>query len=136
MSKKHKMQVEGVKDLYPSERNELLIIKNELTNNMGTQRGTEADLKRRFEEQAKNRCGAAGLNVSVQWSYDVDDDPASDQLYLVPNIVVESRIDQSETDHDRYKVEVRSGEADGREGVVDPNDPDRKLKDPKSKLIL
>lgn len=131
------MKVEGVQNLYPTERNALISIKHQLMENMAWKNGTENDLKRRFEEQAKNRCGEIGLNVSVAWNYDVDDDPSSSQLYLVPDLIVESRVEGfEETDHDRMKDEIRAGEADGRVGVVDPGDPNKKLKDPKRKNIV
>ncbi len=132
-----KLSRPGVAELYPTERNALISIRHQLIMNMGFQAGTEADLKRRFEEQAKNRCGEIGLIVSVTWAYDVSDDPNDNSLILVPTIVVEDRVeDHEETDHERMQTEVRAGEADGKEGVVDPDDPDKKLREPKKKNII
>lgn len=129
------MHVDGVDQLYPSERNELIMIRHQLLENMGFKPGTESDLKRRFEEQARNRCGEIGLVVSVNWEYDVSDDPYDQTLYLSPVIVVERRVnDEEETDHDRMKIEIISGEADGKAGVIDPVNPG-KLKDPSKKVL-
>lgn len=136
MSREH--QSKGVQELYPSERNALVSIRHSLMQELSFKAGTEDDLKRRFTEQAKNRCGAIGLVVDIQWEYDVSDNPEDTALYLNPRIIVNDRANpEPEVDHDRMKTEVRSGEADGKAGLIDPNDPDRKLRaDSKKKNIL
>lgn len=140
---------DGVKDLYPSERNAIISTKHELTSALAYRANhsmTEDKMKRQYEEQARNRFGEIGFEISVQWvwddpetglrSPDVNDDPDDMTLFWNPRVVIERRSQKiEELDHGRMRHEVVSGEADGKVGYVDPNTGLVK-EDPKSKLIL
>lgn len=124
----------GVKDLYPSERNAVLSIKHQLMSELAYRPTstlfTQDMMRRQFEERARNRCAEIGLVVSVQWTWDdpndpdsfsptVSDDPNDTNIYYLPRLVIEDRIEKiAELDHDRIQHEVVTGEADGQAGFI------------------
>ena len=118
MSKMHDSK--GVKDLYPTERNAVISITAALQRELGFRRFDSAEvMKETFEKQAKNRMAEIGLIVSVQWDPTVSDDEDDMNLYWAPRVIVEDRIEKiGEIDHDRYRHEVVSGEADGKPGYI------------------
>jgi hypothetical protein len=139
---------DGVAELYPRERNAVLSIKHQLMSELAYRPDsltfTTDMMKRRFEEQARERCAEIGLVAQVQWSWDdpetgdfsptVADDPNDNNLYWIPRLQIVDRITpMTEVDHDRMKFEVRSGEADGQVGVI--REDGSRREDPRSKPI-
>ena len=105
---------------------------------------TEDMMKRRFEEQAKERCAEIGFLVEINWTWDnpetgemsptVADDPEDNNIYWLPQLQIVDRIAKlTEIDHDRFRHEVVTGEADGRVGYMREDGTHRE--DPKSKPI-
>jgi len=141
---------DGVKDLYPSERNAVRSITHQLTSELlyrpATILFTQDMMRRQFEERARNRCGEIGLNISVLWEWDDPDDPDNfsptvsdneddNNIYYLPNIIIESRIKPlTEVDHDRMRHEIVTGEADGQPGYV--REDGTKHEDPIKRNIL
>lgn len=141
---------DGVKELYPTERNAILSIKHELMSEMAYRPSsftfTDDMMKRRFEEQAKERLAEIGFVVETNWTWDdpdnpdsfsptVSDDPNDKNIYWLPQLQIVARIDKKhEVDHDRIKHEVTHGEADGKSGFI--REDGSKHEDSKSKLIL
>ncbi|AAN16846.1 hypothetical protein Cali_218 [Mycobacterium phage Cali] len=133
--------VSEIKDLYPTEKNALNSIRHQLMQSLAWKPTsilfTEDMMKRQFEAQARERCAEIGLVVEVQWTWkdvdkttgevvdmspDVADDPNDLNLYWKPRLIVVGRTDKiGEIDHDRFRHEVVTGEADGKAGYVDPN---------------
>lgn len=117
---------DGVKEIYPSERNDLTIMWADMTRRLTFKAArNEADMdqkKAAFREEAKNRCAALGFVAEVVWEPDCSDEPDDWNLYWTPSLQLVARINKiDEVDHDRLRHEIRSGEADGVAGVVDPN---------------
>ncbi|ACU41425.1 hypothetical protein PBI_SEBATA_228 [Mycobacterium phage Sebata] len=147
--------ISEVKDLYPTEKNALISIRHQLMQDLAYKPTsilfTEDMMKRQFEAQAKERCAEIGLAVQVEWAWkdvdketgevvdmspDVADDPKDLNIYWKPRLVVVGRTEKvGEIDHDRFKHEVVTGEADGKAGYVDPNT-GLMRDDSKKKLIL
>ena len=140
---------EGVKDLYPSERNAILSIKHQLMSELAYQPATilftDDMMKRQFEERARNRCGEIGFIVSVQWTWDdpetgefspdVADDPNDFSIIWRPRLIIEQRVKKlTEVDHDRMKHEIVTGEADGQAGFM--REDGSKHEEPIRKTIL
>jgi hypothetical protein len=108
----------------------------------------ELRMMKAFETEARNRFAEIGLVLSnVDWvwedektgksSPDVSDNINDNTLYWYPRPIISGRTDKLvEVDHDRMKHEIRSGMLDGKEGVIDPNDPTGGLKEPKRKDIF
>lgn len=97
--------------------------------------GEEPWTERQFETTARNLFGDAGFTIAIEWMQAMDPETGEELPLKVPNVTLTGRVDkEEEKDHDRVKHEVRAGLADGRVGVIDPNDPG-KLKDPKRKNI-
>ena len=128
------MRLSGtVKDLYPSERNAVLSVKHQLMSELAYRKAgvtfTEDMMKRRFEEQAKERCAEIGFLVEVNWQWDdpetgefsptVSDNEDDNNIYWLPQLQIVDRIAKlTEIDHDRMRHEVVTGEADGRQGYM------------------
>lgn len=126
----------GVKDLYPTERNAVISITAALTREMSFRTFHSHDaMKHAFEIQAKNRFAEIGLIASVQWDPDCSDDPEDNNLYWVPRVIIEDRIEKiDEIDHDRMRHEIVIGEADGQAGYV--REDGTKHEEPQRKTIL
>lgn len=93
------------------------------------------DIQQRFIREAKGIYAENGLVAEVELEPDVSDDPADNNIYWIPKIVVTGRVDKlREFDHDRQKHEVRTGVFDGVAGVIDPNTGQMK-DEPKKKTI-
>jgi len=105
---------DGIKDLYDSERKRLQEIVYQLRVKHSF-RGVsslkqESDIKFAFEQEAINRCAEIGLIVSVQWDPEVADDPADNNLYWIPRVIVNDRVTKlAEFDHDRQQFEITKG---------------------------
>lgn len=129
---------DGVKELYPTEKNALISIQAAVTRDLAFKNlGSEAAMQRAFVEQFTNRCAEIGFAVKVTgWEPDCSDEPNDFNLYWKPTVEIYDRIDKiDQIDHDRMKAEITSGEADGVKGVIDPNT--GLMKDePKKKLII
>ena len=133
---------EGVEELYDSERDAILNIRNDMLKKHSF-RGVvtvkeEDEVKRKFTNEMCSRCLDIGFVVEVEWSWESEekdadgiplhqspcvssrvDDP---NLYWLPRVVFIARTEkQGEFDHDKQKHEVRSGLLDGKVGVIDPN---------------
>lgn len=131
------MNTEGVKDLYPSERNALVSIQAAVTRDLAFKNlGGETAMQRAFVEQFTNRCAEIGLAARVTgWEPDVSDDPNDNNLYWKPTVEIYDRIEKlTEIDHDRMQREITDGEYDGKAGFIDPNTGTFK-EDAKSKII-
>ncbi len=148
----------GLKDLYPSERKACQGIMYALRlkhcfrrEGEGTQSqptvgnvngvpvcDAEVRMMKNFEAEARNRFAEIGLVLDgVQWDPDVSDNPSDNNIYWLPRPIIGARLDKiEEVDHDRMAHEIRSGMLDGKEGVIDPNDPAGGLKEPKKKTIF
>jgi hypothetical protein len=129
---------EGVKDLYPTERNALISIQAAVTRELLFKNlGSEDAMRRKFVEQMTNRCAEIGLAIRVTgWEPDCTDDPDDMTLIWKPTVEVYDRIDHiDEIDHDRMRAEITSGEADGKPGFIDPNT-GLMRDDSKKKLII
>lgn len=133
---------EGVKELYDTERQEILNIRAQMLRKHAFRGVTtvkeEDEIKRRFTDEMIGRCAEIGFVVEVEWSWrseelDEDGNPkhqspcvseyADDpNLYWLPRLVFVARTEKlKEFDHDRQKHEIRSGLLDGKAGVIDPN---------------
>lgn len=128
---------DGVKDLYPTEKNALISIQAAVTRDLAFKNlGGEQAMQRAFVEQMTNRCAEIGLAVRITgWTPDVSEDPNDYNLYWKPTVEVYDRIEKiAEIDHDRMQSEITSGEADGKAGFIDPNTGQMK-DDPTKKII-
>lgn len=128
---------DGVRDLYPTERNAIISIQAAVTRDLLFKPlGSEAAMQRAFVEQFTNRCAEIGLAARVTgWEPDVSDDPNDNNLYWKPTVEIYDRIEKiGEIDHDRMQREITDGEYDGKKGFIDPNSGTFK-EDPKSKII-
>ena len=129
---------DGIKDLYPTEKNALISIQAAITRELLFKPFSSEDAMRRaFVEQLVNRCAEIGLAARVTgWEPDVSDDPNDNNLYWKPTVEILARLDKiDQIDHDRMKSEIVAGEADGVKGFIDPNTGTMK-DEAKSKLIL
>lgn len=129
---------DGVKDLYPTEKNALISIQAAVTRDLAFKNlGSEQAMQTAFVEQMTNRCAEIGLAVRVTgWEPTVSDEPNDNNLYWQPTVEVYDRIEKiDQIDHDRMKAEITSGEADGKAGYIDPNTGLMK-EEPKKKLII
>ena len=125
----------GVADLYESEKALARTVLGALQRRYATQNMASEDVQRRFNMEARGVFAENGLVASVTWDYDVSDDPADQTLYMIPNIIIEARVDKVEQfDHDQQSHEVKTGVFDGVKGVIDPNTGQMR-EDSKKKLI-
>lgn len=80
----------------------------------------EEQLKSSFAREMRNRCAEIGLITDVEWAWEdektgamspnVSDDPADNNLYWNPRVVVTGRTDKiEEFDHDQMKFEIQHG---------------------------
>lgn len=130
-----KKKIEGIQDLYESEKALSKTILGALQRKYASVSQMSEDTKRRFELEAKGVFAENGLVVSVNWDFDVSDNPDDMNLYVVPKVIIEARVDKvDQFDHDQQKHEIRAGVFDGVKGVIDPNTGTMK-EEPKSKLI-
>lgn len=146
---------EGVKELYDSERQQILDIRTAMLRKHAFRGVTtvkeEDDIKRRFTNEVRERCIEAGFVVEVEWTWESEEKDAEGyplhqspcvsayaedpNLYWLPRLVFVARTDKlGEFDHDRQKHEIRSGLLDGKAGVLDPNTGELK-ESPKKKNI-
>jgi len=129
---------DGVKELYPTEKNALISIQAAVTRSLLFKNlGSEAAMQRAFVEQFTNRCAEIGFAVRVTgWEPDCSDEPNDFNLYWKPTVEIYDRIDKiDQIDHDRMKNEITSGEADGKAGFIDPNTGTFR-EDAKKKIII
>jgi len=120
--------------LYPSEHIAAKQVREMLQERFQGKNFEDANVKRQFGNETRFRFAEIGLNVDVEFDYDVSDAEWDNNLYVVPTITITGRIEKEpETDHDRIKHEVQSGVADGVAGVIREDGTLRE--DPKSKTI-
>jgi metal-dependent amidase/aminoacylase/carboxypeptidase family protein len=123
-----------VKDFYESERKAAAQVAGMLQRKYaGVTNMADADVQRRFINEAKGVYAENGLIATVEMTWQDPDDPekfsptASDDetdmnLYWLPRIVVIGRVDKlKEYDHDKQSHEVKAGVFDGKAGVIDIN---------------
>lgn len=88
-----------------------------------------------FHQAAVQLFGEAGFLVGVTWDEARNLDGSSTNMYL-PTVTICARTDpESETDHDRYRHEVVTGQADGIAGYVRPGSGGQLHEDPVKKII-
>lgn len=99
--------------------------------------GEEASTERQYEMTARNLFGEAGFKIEIEWMQAMDVETGDELPFKAPQVTITGRVKkETERDHDRIKHEVRAGMADGKVGVIDPNDPGGGLKEPKRKNIV
>ena len=113
----------GLKDLYDSERKALRNIAFAMRLGHSFKGVTsvpeEERIKANFTREMRNRCAEIGLIIDVQWvwedektgqmSPDVSDDPADQNLYWNPRVIITGRTDKlEEFDHDRQQWEMQN----------------------------
>ena len=120
--------------LYPSEHIAAKRVREMLQERFQGKNLEDPNVKRQFGNEARFRFAEVGLNVDIEFDYDVADAEWDNNLYVVPTITITGRTEkESETDHDRIKHEVQAGVADGVAGVIREDGTLRE--DPKSKTI-
>jgi hypothetical protein len=106
-------------------------------NQMFAWTGENPDTERRFESMARNLFGEIGFTIAIEWMQAMDPETGEELPFKAPSLQLTGRVVKEEQrDHDRLKHEVRAGLADGKAGVIDPNDPAGGLKEPKRKSIF
>lgn len=120
-------------ELLPSELNDVRELAASIQEKYGF-KPFDATSEKHFENEVTQRFAEIGIVVKIYWKdVDVDGEPTSDKLYFVPTIAMVGRTEKKPMDHERYAVEVQSGELDGKVGTVRP---DGTLGDPTKKLIV
>ncbi|QIG58376.1 hypothetical protein SEA_SKOG_224 [Gordonia phage Skog] len=129
---------DGVEELYEHEKKLATIVLGALQRKYAQYREMSEDIKRRFENEAKGVFAENGLLVTINWDFDVSDDPDDMNLYSVPKVIIEGRtegIKVGDFDHERQAHEIQHGVFDGKKGVIDPNTGQLR-EESKKKLIL
>lgn len=83
--------------------------------------GNETETKRQFEQAAQTELGQAGFGCHVHWEEFVKRTPLGDIPTGVwqPSIQdVHRLIEESETDHDKKRHEIVTGQVDGVKGYI------------------
>lgn len=108
-----------VKELYPSEFNELKSIVAQVQGKFSREYATEEVQKRMSLEIQHRLADELGLLCAIEWlPTDVVQIDGETRPVLSPTVTVTGRTSEVEIDHDRIKNEVRSGELDGKAGTI------------------
>lgn len=108
-----------VKELYPSEFNELKIIMAQVQGKYSSAYATE-DIQERMSMEIQHRLAdELGLLCSIEWlPTDVIQADGELRPVLTPNVSITGRTSDVEIDHDRVRQEVQGGEMDGIVGKI------------------
>lgn len=109
-----------VKELYPSEFNELKIIVAQVQGKYASEYATE-DVQKRMSLEIQHRLAdELGLLCAIEWlPTDVVQMDGETRPVLSPTVSITGRTSEVEIDHDRIRREVQSGEMDGKVGRID-----------------
>lgn len=121
-AEKMRSQVEDhdVKELYPSEFNELKLIVAQVQGKYSREYATEEVQKRMSLEIQHRLADELGLLCAIEWlPTDVVQMDGETRPVLSPTVTVTGRTSEVEIDHDRVRREVQSGEMDGQVGSID-----------------
>ena len=109
-----------VKELLPSEFNELKIIIAQVQGKYSREYATE-DVQKRMSLEIQHRLAEElGLLCAIEWlPTDIIDIDGMTRPVLSPTVTITGRTSEVEIDHDRIRHEVQDGEMDGKVGKMD-----------------
>lgn len=120
--KKMRSQIEDndVKELYPSEFNQLKSIIAQVQGKYASKYATD-DVQAQMSLEIQHRLSdELGLLCAIEWlPTDVVQINGEDRPVLSPTVTVTGRTSEVEIDHERIRHEVQSGELDGQVGKID-----------------
>lgn len=109
-----------VKELMPSEFNEMKIIMAQVQGKYSREYATE-DVQKRMSLEIQHRLAEElGLLCAIEWlPTDIIDIDGMTRPVLSPTVTITGRTYEVEIDHDRIRHEVQGGEMDGKVGKMD-----------------
>lgn len=113
-------ETHDVKELYPSEFNELKIIMAQVQGKFSAKYATTEVQEQMSLEIQHRLADELGLLCAIEWlPTDVIQADGELRPVLTPSVSVTGRTSDVEIDHDRIQREVRGGEMDGKVGRID-----------------
>ena len=109
-----------IKEMYPSEFNELKIIVAQVQGKFSREYATE-DVQKRMSLEIQYRLqDELGIICAIEWKpTDAVQMDGETRPVLTPTVTVTGRTSEIEIDHDRIRAEVQQGYMDGKVGKID-----------------